>query len=279
MGKILAITNQKGGVGKSTITFNMSTYLAEKYRKKVLVIDLDTQGNISHTLIKGTNEAGSIIDVMNYSGLQAKDLFDRTVDLNVLKPMKATHEIELVYTSPNDLTLAKSVYQEMEDGQVNVNEGIKTFVNNIQSLAENYDYVIMDCPPFIGEHVLAALLVCDEVISPVQPTSFVYDGTRAFFENLRLINRDKIFLGMVLNNVDKNWIRHQAMSNELKTALGEKVYNTVLYHRGPYDNAVYMNKPLYTQVAWRKAAEEFDNFLHETIEKINKAENCNLTLD
>lgn len=279
MGKILALTNQKGGVGKSTITFNMSTFLAEKYHKKVLVIDLDTQGNISHTLIKGTNETGSIIDVMDFSGLQTKLLFDREVDVNVLKPMRATHEVDLVYTLPNDLSLAKSVYQSMENGETSLNEGIKTFIANVRTLAEKYDYVIMDCPPFIGEHVLAALLVCDQVITPVQPTSFVIDGTKGFFENLKLTGREDIFLGMVLNNVDKTWVRHQAMANELKNALGDKVYNTVLYHRGPYDNAVYMNKPLFSQIAWRKAAEEFDSFLRETVEKINRAENCSLSLE
>lgn len=279
MGKILALTNQKGGVGKSTITFNMSTFLAEKYHKRVLVIDLDTQGNISHTLIKGTNETGSIIDIMDFSGLQTKLLFDREVDVNVLKPMKATHEVDLVYTLPNDLSLTKSVYQSMENGETSLNEGIKTFIANVRTLAENYDYVIMDCPPFIGEHVLAALLVCDQVITPVQPTSFVIDGTKGFFENLKLTGREDIFLGMVLNNVDKTWVRHQAMANELKNALGDKVYNTVLYHRGPYDNAVYMNKPLFSQIAWRKAAEEFDCFLRETVEKINRAENCSLSLE
>lgn len=279
MGIILAITNQKGGVGKSTITFNMSTYLAEKYHKKVLVIDLDTQGNISHTLIKGTNDNGSIFDVMGYSGLQAKNLFDRTTNLNEIKPMRATHDIDLVYTLPNDLSLSKSVYQEMENGEVNPNEGISTFVKNVKEISENYEYVIMDCPPFIGEHVLAALLVCDKVITPVQPTSFVFDGTRGFFENLKRIGRKDIFLGMVLNNVDKNWVRHQAMVNEMRVALGDKVYDTVLYHRGPFDNAVYMNKPLFTSISWHKAADEFDIFLRETLEKINKSGNYNLTLD
>ena len=83
---------------------------------------------------------------------------------------------------------------------------------------------------------------------------------------------------MVLNNVDKNWLRHKAMVEQLKETMGDKIYATTLYHRGPYDNAVYLNESLFSRHSWRKAAEEFDRFLIETVERINKLDNNAFTL-
>lgn len=279
MGKIIALTNQKGGVGKSTISFNMSTFLAEKYHKKVLVIDLDTQGNISHTLIRGSDEDGAIYDVLDLSGLQTKNLYESDLDINALPPMKATHGIDLVCTQTNDYSLADSVYQQTADGEVSGSEGMNAFVRNVQALAVNYDFVIIDCPPFLGDHVLSALLVCDYVITPVQPTAFGFDGVKGFFDNLVKIGRPEIFLGIVLNNVDKSWVRHVAMAQQLKESLEDKVFDCLLFHRGPYDSSVYMNRPLYSQIAWRTAATEFDDFLKEVIARINAIENSNITLE
>lgn len=277
MGKILAITNQKGGVGKSTICFNFATFLSEKYKKKVLVVDLDTQGNISHTLIKGTID-GRLCDVMHYYGLQTKDLFRADIDLKITSPMQATHGLSLIYTEPNDLSLSKSVYQEDASGDVSGAQGFKNFVQNIKLASQDFDLTLIDCPPFIGEHVLPAILSCDYVITPVQPTSFVIDGTKSFFDNLKRCNKTDAFLGMVLNNVDKNWLRHKAMVEQLKETMGDKIYATTLYHRGPYDNAVYLNESLFSRHSWRKAADEFDRFLIETVERINKLDNNAFTL-
>ena len=279
MGKIIAIANQKGGVGKSTITFNLSTFLSERYKKNVLVIDLDTQGNISNTLIEGCTPTGTAVKIMKHEGLQTKDLFDKDLDLTKLRPMKATHGIDLVYTESNDLSLSKSVFQNLDEGSISPVEGMKAFDANVKKIAEEYDFVIMDFPPFIGDHVLSALLVCDYAISPVLPVSYCLEGITNFLASLKLVDKEDCFLGVILNNVDKSWINHQATADKLKEILQDNIYKTVLYHRSPYDKSQYSNTPLYTQQAWRVAAEEFDSFVRETIERINKKDNCNLSLD
>lgn len=279
MGKVIALTNQKGGVGKTTISWGMAVSLAERYGKKVLVVDMDTQGNISHTLIKETKD-GSTYDVMNFHGLQTKELFDPAVDLNVLQPMHATHGVDLIYTKPNDQTLVRCIYQPLDNsGRYDADEAFEAFTKNMSALASVYDFVIIDCPPQLGDHVLAALVVCDYVITPVQPTAFVIDGTKGFFENLTKIRRDKAFLGLALNNIDRNQSRHRAMAQELKEALQGKIFNSILYHRGPYDAAIYQNTPLYTQFAWKVAAEEFDTFLREVISRICENENITIELN
>jgi|GEM_PF-1125926 chromosome partitioning protein len=279
MGKIIAIANQKGGVGKSTITFNLSTFLSERYKKKVLTIDLDTQGNISNTLIEGCTPTGSVVKVMKHEGLQTKDLFKKDLDLSKLRPMQASHGIDLVYTESNDLSLSKSVFQNLDEGSISPVEGMKAFDANVKKLAEDYDFVIMDFPPFIGDHVLSALLVCDYAISPVLPVSYCLEGITNFLASLKLVHKEDCFLGVILNNVDKSWVNHQATADKLKERLQNNIYKTVLYHRSPYDKSQYSNTPLYTQQAWRVAAEEFDSFVRETIDRINKKDICNISLD
>lgn len=279
MGITIALTNQKGGVGKTTISWGMAVSLAERYGKKVLVVDLDTQGNISHTLIKETKD-GVTYDVLNYNGLQAKELFDPAVDLKVLKPMHATHKVDLVYTEPNDQTLVRCVTQPLDGSdRYTAEEAMNAFTHNMETLASEYDFVIIDCPPQLGDHVLGALVASNYVITPVQPTAFVIDGTKGFFENLTVIGREQAFLGLALNNIDRNQSRHRAMAQELKEALQGKIFNSILYHRGPFDAAIYQNTPLYAQLAWRVAAVEFDNFLREVISKISQKENITIELN
>lgn len=274
MSRIVALTNQKGGVGKTSLCWNLAVYLSARFGKKVLVIDLDTQGNISHTLIKESDAAEIPHDALNFYGCQTKMLFDVSMSPDVLQPMRAFHGCDLIYTEPNDLSLTQFVYQKLQDasGENCGNAPLNHFIMAVREFARKYDYVLIDCPPFIGQHILAALMVCDYVINPIQPTSFVLDGTSGFFQNLQQIGREEIFLGLVLNNVDKRWVRHEAMGQVLKEQLRDKVYRTTIHHRAPFDAAVYLNKPLWSVPAWNTAQEEAEAFVRETVERMNERE-------
>lgn len=281
MSRIIAVTNQKGGVGKTSLTWNLAVYLSERFGKKVLVIDLDTQGNISHTLIKETVDNAVPRDAINFYGCQTKMLFDPSMSPEVLKPMRALHGCDLIYTEPNDMSLTQFVYQKIDDGKSaedSVTANLQHFISCVQDFGKQYEYVLIDCPPFLGQHILAALMVCDYVINPIQPTSFVMDGTIGFFQNLQLIGREEIFLGMVMNNVDKRWVRHQAMEQVLKEQLGERVYQVTIHHRAPFDAAVYLNKPLWTVPAWNTSAQEAEAFVRETIARIDAREGTHTEL-
>lgn len=279
MSRIIALTNQKGGVGKTSLCWNLAVFLAKRFHKKILVIDLDTQGNISHTLVRDSKDEIPF-DAVNFYGCQTKMLFDPKMSPEILKPMRALHEVDLVYTEPNDLSLTKYVYQKVETSTENsVTDNLKFFIRNVKYFAQNYEYVLIDCPPFIGQHILAALMVCDYVINPIQPTSYVMDGTKGFFENLRLINRTQICLGLILNNVDHHWVRHVAMENVLKQKYQELVFTSTLHHRAPFDAAIYLNKPLWENPYWEVAATEAENFVRETIKRIDAREGVTTSLE
>ena len=273
MSRIVALTNQKGGVGKTSLCWNLAVYLSARFGKRVLVIDLDTQGNISHTLIKYSDASEIPHDALNFYGCQTKMLFDVNMSPDVLQPMRAFYGCDLIYTEPNDLSLTQFVYQKLQDDPAgDHNAPLNHFILTVREFAKNYDYVLIDCPPFIGQHILAALMVCDYVINPIQPTSFVLDGTSGFFQNLQQIGREEIFLGLVLNNVDKRWVRHEAMEQVLKEQLGDKVYRTTIHHRAPFDAAIYLNKPLWRVPAWNTAHEETEAFVRETVSRMNERE-------
>lgn len=282
MGRIVAVTNQKGGVGKTSLCWNLAVHLAEMFGKKVLVIDLDTQGNISQTLIKEADSCEVTHNAVEFSGVQTRNLFEPDFDPAGMRLMRALHGCDLVYTVPNDLSLTKCVYQELKDGQdarQSASAGLRHFMECTAAYAEDYEYVLIDCPPFIGQHILAALMICDYVIMPVQPTSFVMSGTAGFMQNLRLIGREDILLGLVLNNVDPRWIRHTAMCQMLKENLGDRLYDTVVHHRAPFDAAVYLDRPLWEDRNWALSAAEAEAFVRETVSRMDRRENVTTVLE
>lgn len=83
----------------------------------------------------------------------------------------------------------------------------------------------------------------------------------------------------MLNNVDKNWVRHVAMAEVLRDQLGDSVFATTIYHRSPYDAAVYLNKALWQNIAWRKSADEMELFVRETISRIDALEGVTTELN
>lgn len=273
MGTIIAIANHKGGVGKTSLSWNLAVYLSLKHNKKVLAVDLDNQGNLSGTLVKKKDEKTSSYKILEYSGLAAKNLFDTNTDLDWLKPMKATHKIDLIYTEPNDVELTKFVYQNLEANDEYSNQLI-AFKNHLFILAQDYDYVIVDCPPFIGQHILVAFECSNYIINPIQPTAFSSEGTNNLLQNLERINKEDAFLGVVLNNVDNSWISHKATVEiwQKQDGLKELAFNTVIYHRNPYDRAINSNTPLWKKPFWWVASKEMNNFVNEVIERIKNKE-------
>lgn len=276
--KILAIANQKGGVGKTTICYNLATFLGGKYHKKVLVIDTDTQGNLSNTLIKVSKE-GEPLKIKEFSGLQTKDLFDENLDTNFLKPMQATHGIDLIFTKPNDYGLYKAVHFNEENQQEYLNK-INIFGSNVHKLAENYDFVLFDCPPFMVEHALVAVIVCDYCIVPLIPKPFGMESTVDFLKTLKTVGRGpECLLGIIFNCVQKNVNRQlQIMKESRETMFGEYLFDSYLCLRQAYDNAL-TNEPLFGNFLWESAEKEFDAFLKETVARINKLSGSSIVLE
>lgn len=205
--KRISLTNQKGGVGKSTISTHFAYYLKEQ-GFKVLFVDLDTQANSSFTLAEYTKIA--FADVLK----TGKIPFDSE---------NTEGCIDLV-TSEDDVALADIAKADLQDVVLRFNDALS------QS-SDYYDYCIFDTAPSLGATMVLALSLSDFVFSPVEMSAYSVQGLEKqvmTIENLKSINPDLQFLGVLPSKIDNRVPSQLASLEQLTEALGELVLNTKL---------------------------------------------------
>ena len=156
MGKIISVANQKGGVGKTTTTVNLSTILAKK-GKKVLLIDTDPQGNATSGLGVSKDVELSVYDI-----LIGDTEFDETLQETAIKNLKVC---------PSNISLAGAEVQLVS--MMSREQRLKTKLDKIK---DQYDYILIDCPPSLGLVTLNAFTASDSVLIPVQCEYFALEG-------------------------------------------------------------------------------------------------------
>ena len=212
MGKIIAFSNQKGGVGKTTTCVNMSAYLANK-GYKCLIVDLDPQGNATTGLGLSKSEIkNSVYNVMideqpiTEAVMQTKvenlDILPSNIDL-------AGAEVELVYLKDREHVLKR------------VLDGAK----------DSYDFITIDCPPSLGLLTINALACADTVIIPIQSEYYAMEGLSQLMNTIKLVvkhlNPDLKIEGVVLTMSDYRAIIARQISSEIKKFFGKRVYETI----------------------------------------------------
>ena len=213
MGKIIAFSNQKGGVGKTTTCVNMAGYLAVK-GKKVLLVDLDPQGNATTGLGFAKSEVknsvyNALIDEVPIPSLAIKtsianlDLLPSNIDL-------AGAEVELVYMKDRESVLKKMLGE------------VKGF----------YDYIAIDCPPSLGLLTINALSAADTVIIPIQSEYYAMEGLSQLINTIKLVVKhlnDKLNLeGVVLTMCDSRAVISRQIAAEIRKYFGKRMFDTVI---------------------------------------------------
>jgi len=213
--KIVALTNQKGGVGKTTTAINLSAALAAN-QKKILLIDLDPQGNAS---------TGLGVDKKNKNS--SYDLFHIKTELNSITVKTVVDNLDIVPASM-DLAGLETEYLQVE----NRSFLIKTMLqNNIQDL-QFYDYIFIDCPPSMNLITLNALTAASEVLVPLQSEFFALEGLSQLISTVSMVQKDLneelVLSGIVLTMYDKRNNLSKQVEEDVREYLGDLVYTTTI---------------------------------------------------
>ncbi|MGX7099639.1 ParA family protein [Globicatella sanguinis] len=213
MGKMIAVGNQKGGVGKTTTTVNLGAALAA-LGKKVLIIDSDSQGNATSGL--GVERA----DVIN-------SLYEILVDEIPMESCVLPTSRAGMYIVPSTIQLAAA---ELELASVPNRES--RLKNAVEPLRDQYDYILVDCPPSLGQLSINAFTASDTILIPVQAEYYALEGLSQLLNTIRLVQRsynpDFRIEGVLLTMLDARTNLGYEVVEEVKKYFQEKVYNTII---------------------------------------------------
>ncbi|MDO5037539.1 MAG: ParA family protein [Tissierellia bacterium] len=249
MSKVISIFNQKGGVGKTTTVVNLAAAL-EKLKKKVLVIDMDPQGNASSGLGFEKN-----LDKMSYDLI----VEGYSPDL-ILERSKNFHLIP----SGSDLAGLEVDLAKTSDWQVRLKEAIK-------DLRDLYDYVLIDSPPSLGILSLMALIASDSIIIPVQCEYYALEGVNQLFETILMVknnfNPDLDIEGVVLCMYDRRNNLSNQVVEEVKKYFKDKVFKSKIPRNVRLAEAPSFGQTIFEYEKLSRGAMAYKNLAKELVKK------------
>ena len=245
MRRIIAIGNQKGGVGKTTTTINLAAALAELDRR-VLVIDLDPQFNAT---------SGFGVDPYQDDRINVAQVFlDPKIPMEAAILHSGIPGIDLV---PSTLDLARA---DVLLPQMVANETILSSKIS-KKIRGTYDYAILDCPPNLGRLTLNALTAATDLVVPVQAGRWALSGTQALFEIVDVV-RDRLnpelhVLGILCTMVDGRTALGRDVLEEIRSTFGDQTFNTVIKQATKLSEAAFAELPITTYAPKSDAANSY----------------------
>ncbi|TKH54169.1 sporulation initiation inhibitor protein Soj [Bacillus cereus] len=250
MGKIIAIANQKGGVGKTTTSVNLGAGLAQ-VGKKVLLVDIDAQGNATTGVGIEKSELDQCIYNVLVEDVDVQGVIQKTAteNLDVLPAtiQLAGAEIELVPTISREVRLQRA----------------------LQPVRDEYDYIIIDCPPSLGLLTINALTAADSVIIPVQCEYYALEGLSQLLNTVRLVqkhlNKNLAIQGVLLTMLDARTNLGIQVIDEVKKYFRDKVYRSIIPRNVRLSEAPSHGKPIMQYDAKSRGAEVYIDLAEEVI--------------
>lgn len=257
MSHVIAIANQKGGVGKTTTAINLGASLAVA-EKRTLVVDIDPQGNASSGLgIKGRTSRPTIYDVL-IGNNSISDAIVEAVHLPTLDVVPCTRdlvgaEIELVSTPSREAILREALREVRDD----------------------YDYILFDCPPSLGLLTLNTLTAADSVLIPIQCEFYALEGLSQLLNTVRLVQRGLNpgldIEGVLLTMYDRRLNLSRQVAEEARDYFGEKVYEATIPRNVRLAEAPSFGQPIVQYDVLSRGAEAYLALAQEVIARHNPA--------
>ena len=252
MAKVIAVANQKGGVGKTTTAVNLSACLA-KMKKSVLLIDADPQGNATSGLgVDTKNINTSVYDVL----------------INGMEISAATVQTEYKNLSVCPASAALSGAEVELVGVMGREYQLKTAVEEIR---KEYDYIIIDCPPSLGMITLNAFTACDSVLVPIQCEYYALEGLSSLTGTIKrvkkVLNKDIEIEGVLLTMFDARTNLAIQVVDEVKKYFPDKVYKTIIPRNVRLSEAPGFGEPVIVYDPASKGAESYLDLAEELLER------------
>lgn len=251
MGKVISVANQKGGVGKTTTTINLSTFLAKK-GKTVLLIDADPQGNASSGLGTDRKVEFSTYDIL-VGDTQMQEALVKT-------------SVKNLYICPSNISLAGA---EVE--LVSMMSREQRLKEKLDEIKDSFDYILIDCPPSLGLITLNSFTASDSVLIPVQCEYYALEGLGQLLNTVNLVkkhlNKNLQIEGALLTMYDIRTNLSNQVVKEVKKYFGDKVYKTVIPRNVRLSEAPSYGMPITEYDPRSKGAKSYDKFTKEFLKK------------